>query len=84
MNMALKSFRGNVIFLEISEQEISGEKSAQMHVDIDVLILMTRGRLSTCLLLGVWRNVACLNAAKTKSEGGVYMAVYSEYHRLRL
>jgi hypothetical protein len=53
MDIALRSFRGNVTFLEISEQEISGEKSAQMHVDIDVLILMTRGRLSTyCSVFG--------------------------------
>ena len=27
------------------------------------------------LLLGVWGDVACLNAARTKSEGGVYMSI---------
>ena len=27
------------------------------------------------LMLGVWGDVACLNASKTKSEGGVYMSI---------
>ena len=52
-NITLKSFQGNVNFLGISELEISGETSAQMHVDIDVLIQVTRGRSSTyCLAFG--------------------------------